>query len=99
MKTTTALLIAAMAAAGCASTRSTVMGTAPTYLSATTQDVPNAAALSHRIWVPGLDEGFVPQGLTAGGGYLYVSSYKPTPDLKANTGPCPVFRIDAATGK
>ena len=33
------------------------------------------------------------------GPYLFVSSYKPTPDLKANTGPCRVFRIEKATGK
>ena len=75
------------------------MGTKPTYLESSTEAVPNAAALSHRIYTPSLDDGYVPQGLTAAGGYLYVSSYKPTPDLKANTGPCRVFRIEMATGK
>lgn len=76
-----------------------VLGTRPTYLQATTDDVPNAAALANRIWTPALDDAYVPQGLTAAGPYLFVSSYKPTPDLKANTGPCRVFRIEAATGK
>ena len=106
MKTacTTLALLAALAAAlaGCAApgeSGSTPMGIRPTYLESSTGQVPNAAALSHRIWTPGLDEGYVPQGLTSAGGWLFVSSYKPTPDLKANTGPCRVFRIEAATGK
>jgi DNA-binding beta-propeller fold protein YncE len=98
MKMTSLLLLAALA--GCASIEGeSVRGTKPTYLESTTEAVPNAAALSHRIYTPALDDGFVPQGLTSAGGYLFVSSYKPTPDLKANTGPCRVFRIESATGK
>ncbi len=76
-----------------------VLGSRPAYLEATTESVPNAAALRHRMWTPALDGDYVPQGLTSDGGYLFVSSYKPTPDLKANTGPCRVFRIEIATGK
>ncbi|MDP3759875.1 MAG: hypothetical protein Q8R01_05085 [Ramlibacter sp.] len=95
-----AVMLAAMALAGCASIGGRpAMGTPPTYLESFTDAVPNAAALGHRIFTPGLDDGYVPQGLTAAGGYLFVSSYKPTPDLKANTGPCRVFRIEMATGK
>jgi hypothetical protein len=94
--------IAAMgiAAAACATAQSPapIMGTKPTYLEAVTESVPNREAIGRRIWTPGLDAGFVPQGLTANDKYLYVSSYLPTPDLKANTGPCRVFRIDRATG-
>lgn len=75
------------------------LGTKPTYLDAVTEGVPNAGALGNRIWTPGLDEGYVPQGLTTADGYLLVSSYLPSPDLKSNTGPCRVFRIEQATGK
>lgn len=86
--------------AGCASIGAqTIGGTKPAYLEAVTESVPNAAALGRRIWTPGLDDGFVPQGLTSAGEYLLVSSYRPAPDLKSNTGPCRVFRIEAATGK
>ena len=74
-------------------------GTRPTYLQSITATVPNGAALSDHIFTPSLDEGWVPQGLTYAEGHLLVSSYLPTPDLKANTGPCRVFRIEAATGK
>ncbi len=99
MKTANALLALALALAGCAGVGSQELGTRPTYLEAVTPNVPNAAALANRIWTPALDEGYVPQGLTAAGGYLFVSSYLPQPDLKSNTGPCRVFRIDSATGK
>jgi hypothetical protein len=75
------------------------LGTRPTYLQAFTTDVPNGAALSGHIFAPGLDDGYVPQGLTAAGPHLFVSSYLPTPDLKSGTGPCRVYRIEAATGK
>jgi hypothetical protein len=97
-----AWLAAALALAGCATATVGVdapMGTKPTYLEAVTEGVPNAAALGNRIWTPSLDEGYVPQGLTAAEGYLYVSSYLPSPDLKSNTGPCRVFRIEQAGGK
>jgi len=98
VKTAVLLLLAVLA--GCATPRADgVLGTRPTYLESPSTDVPNLAALAHRIWTPALDEGFVPQGLTSSGAYLYVSSYKPTPDLKANTGPCRVFRIEKASGR
>ena len=86
-------------AAGAALANAQALGTKPTYLDAVTEDVPNRAALGNRIWTPGLDEGYVPQGLTVADGYLLVSSYLPSPDLQSNTGPCRVFRIEPATGK
>ena len=94
------LALVALAVVACASSPvDPVGGTRPTYLETTTQEVPNAAALGRRIWTPSLDEGFVPQGLTASGGFLFVSSYLPQPDLKSNTGPCRIFRIEAASGR
>jgi hypothetical protein len=94
----TVLLLAVLT--GCAMPMTEgVLGTRPTYLDTPSSDAPNLAALGHRIWTPALDEGFVPQGLTSNGAFLYVSSYKPTPDLKANTGPCRVFRIEKASGR
>ena len=74
-------------------------GRRPTYLDTVTASVPNAAALVSRIWTPALDEGYVPQGLTVAGRHLFVSSYRPSPDLKSSTGPCRVFRIDMDSGQ
>ncbi len=94
------LAAAAALLAGCAASGPHLPdGTKPGYLDAVTESVPNAAALGRRIWAPGLDAGFVPQGLTAAGGYLLVSGYRPMPDLDSKTGPCRVFRIEAASGK
>jgi DNA-binding beta-propeller fold protein YncE len=89
----------ALALAGCAMHEGPVIGSRPSYLDAVTEKVPNRAALGHLIYTPALEEGYVPQGLTSAGPYLFVSSYKPTPDLKSNTGPCRVFRIEMASGK
>ena len=98
MKNPFALLLAVVLA-GCASVSGdAILGAKPSYLQDVSRQVPNGAALRHRIWTPALDETFVPQGLTSAGNYLFVSSYKPEPDLKSNTGPCRVFRIDKATG-
>jgi hypothetical protein len=92
-----ALLVLALA--GCAGVGGPVTGAKPTYLASFTGAVPNGDALGQRIYTPALDEGWVPQGLTNDGPYLFVSSYHPSPDLKANTGPCRVFRIEMATGR
>ena len=91
-----ALLWAGGASIACAQE---IGGTRPTYLEAVTPSVPNIDALGRRLWTPSLDDGFVPQGLTIVGSYVLVSSYRPMPDLKSNTGPCRVFRIEVATGK
>ena len=74
-------------------------GQKPAYLESASERVPNMDAIGRRIWTPGLDENWVPQGLTVAGDHVLVSSYRPTPDLKASTGPCRVFRIDPASGK
>ena len=74
------------------------LGQKPTYLEAATQ-VPNEAAIVRRVWTPGLDDGWVPQGLTVAGNDVLVAAYHPEPDLKANTGPCRVHRIDRASGR
>ncbi|MGZ5594900.1 MAG: hypothetical protein ACXWF0_19105 [Usitatibacter sp.] len=93
------LLAGVLSLAACAAMGAPqIMGSRPTYLDAVTEEVPNRAALGSRIWTPSLDEGYVPQGLTNADGYLLVSSYLPSPDLKSNTGPCRVFRIEQATG-
>lgn len=103
MRTSTLTLFLTLAIAGCAATpprASVPMGTAPAYLAAVTADadIPNAQALVNRIYTPAINDGYVPQGLTTAGDDLLISSYLPTPDLKANTGPCRVFRIAMKTG-
>jgi len=74
-------------------------GASPSYLHEATESVPNAAALGRRIWAPGLDDGYVPQGLASAGDYLFVSAYHPEPEEHSPNGTCRVFRIERATGR
>src|SRR5215468_11010479 len=53
-----------------------IAGTAPSYGPKTVSAVPNAAAIVRRIWLPGLDAGYDPQGLVVDGGGIYVSAYR-----------------------
>jgi sugar lactone lactonase YvrE len=73
------------------------LGKQPTYTDRKLTEVPNAAAITRRIWAPGLDDGYVPQGLTVHAGTIYVGAYKST-DPKQDKGPCRLFRLDPATG-
>jgi sugar lactone lactonase YvrE len=72
-------------------------GAAPTYTDRKLSDVPNAVAMTVRFWAPGLDEGFVPQGVAMIGTDLFVSAYRSV-DPKQGRGPCRLYRIDPASG-
>jgi hypothetical protein len=74
-----------------------ISGTPPTYGPKTVVAVPNAAAVGQRIWLPGLDDGFDPQGLAVIQGAVLVSGYLSN-ESSVHRGPCRVVRIDIATG-
>lgn len=73
------------------------LGQAPNYSSRVLSHVPNAQAVTRKFWVPGLNDGYVPQGVAVVDGALFVSAYK-SEDAKQNSGPCRLYRLDAATG-
>lgn len=78
------------------------LGAAPTYSTRKLGTIPegplpNEAAMVRRLWAPGIDEGYVPQGLSVIGGAIYLGTYRST-DVGQSRGPCRVFRIDPATG-
>ena len=75
-----------------------ILGERPGYGPAAVSPVPNLAAIDRLIWVPGLDEGWDPQGLTFAAGDLFVSAYQ-SRRFGQSRGPCRVFRIDAETGR
>jgi hypothetical protein len=74
-----------------------IAGIAPNYGPRTVSAVPNAMAIVRRIWLPGLDAGYDPQGLAVDGGGIYVSAYR-SDSLGVRRGPCRVIRIDLETG-
>ncbi|MGB7301825.1 MAG: hypothetical protein WA888_20350 [Burkholderiaceae bacterium] len=74
-----------------------VHGTAPTVEPGQLSQVSNAQAITSRIWMPALDEGFVPQGLTVVGDRVLVAGYKSTSPRLAR-GESHVFAVDTTTG-
>ena len=75
----------------------TILGVKPSYGPAAVSNVPNLAATGSLLWMPGLDEGWDPQGLAVAEGYLLVSGYR-SERFGVNRGPCRVFRVDPASG-
>jgi hypothetical protein len=92
---TAGVALAALAGRCAASER--VLGGKPTYADRALSDVPNAAAMTTRIWVPGLDDGFVPQGLSFVDGALLVATYR-SEDAKVSRGPCRIYRVNPKSG-
>jgi sugar lactone lactonase YvrE len=88
---------AVLAAVLAGSASADVLGSKPTYSDRALTDVPNAAAMTDRIWVPGLDEGYVPQGLTFLDGAVYLGTYR-SEDPKQGRGPCRIYRVDPRSG-
>jgi hypothetical protein len=75
-----------------------ILGEKPSYLGEIAASVPNDQAMLRRIWAPGVEDGYVPQGLAVDDRYLYVTGYR-SADPKVSTGPCRVFRVEIETGK
>lgn len=74
-----------------------ILGKKPAYGWSRVYNVPNHQAIGTKIWVPGLDEGYVPQGLTFADGQLLISLYQ-SKDPSVPKGPCRVYRVDPKTG-
>lgn len=81
----------------CYSADDKILGKKPDYGWATVSSVPNSNAIGIKICVPGLDEGFVAQGLTFAEGQILVSLYQ-SKDVAVPKGPCKVYRVDPRMG-
>jgi sugar lactone lactonase YvrE len=68
-------------------------GKVPSYTDRVLSKVPNAEAMSKLIWSPGLDAGYVPQGLTVIDGAIFVGTYR-SEDTRQGRGPCRIYRLD-----
>ena len=74
------------------------LGKRPAYSDRALSKVPNAEAMSNLIWSPGLDDGYVPQGLTFLDGAVFVGTYR-SEDTNQSRGPCRIYRLDPGSGK
>ncbi len=61
-------------------------------------EVPNAAAIGRRYWVPGLDDGFVPQGLAIIRDEILVAAYR-SETHEQDSGPARIFRLARSDGR
>jgi sugar lactone lactonase YvrE len=73
------------------------LGAPPSYGPSMISTVPNLAAIDRLIWMPGLDNGWDPQGLAVVGNAILVSAYR-SDKVWPNRGPCRVFRVDTENG-
>jgi hypothetical protein len=75
-----------------------VLGTKPRHVWGGPSSVSNEQAITKRIWAPGIDDGYVPQGVTWADGAIYLSSYRST-DPKIDKGPCRIYKVDSESGE
>lgn len=73
-----------------------ILGKKPAHIGSVAS-VPNEAAITRKIWAPGIDDGYVPQGLSYADGHLYLATYRST-DTKVGSGPCRLYKVNAETG-
>ena len=92
------LLSLALAFAACGPAVGQPLGDKPGYLWGGLSSVANRQAIDVMIWAPGLDDGYVPQGIAHSGASVLMSAYKSV-DPKVGTGPCRVFAVSTASGK
>jgi len=75
-----------------------ILGKKPSYgLLVSVSSVPNRKAIGTRIWVPGLNDGFVPQGMTFAEDQILISLYQ-SADVNMSKGPSRVYRVDPGVG-
>lgn len=79
------------------SARDGIAGDAPRYTDRALSAVPNEAAMPRRFWAPGLNEVYVPQGLTVLGEEILVAAYQSLTHDQAD-GPSRVFRLSRRDG-
>lgn len=85
-----------VAAAAAVAAAAEPVGAPPAYAAEhAVSELPNGDAVDLTAWVPDLDQGDVPQGLTVLGGHVLVAAYR---EGKAGGQDCRIHRFDAGTG-
>jgi len=79
--------------AAAASADTGIAGSRPTYSQRDPAEPPNAAAIRARMWVPEIDSGYVPQGVTVAEGSVVLATY----NSEGVQPRCRLFRIDLRT--
>jgi len=72
-------------------------GSKPTYYDSEPGNPPNVDAMDRKFWAPGLNEGYVPQGISFADGKVLMSAYR-SEDPKVGSGPTRVYAVHADSG-
>ncbi|WP_300295420.1 hypothetical protein [Ferrovibrio sp.] len=72
-------------------------GAAPRYTDRPLSATPLDRAITQRHWAPGLNDGFVPQGLAFARDTLFVGAYQ-SRNARQNRGPARIFAVDPQSG-
>jgi outer membrane protein assembly factor BamB len=72
-------------------------GEAPGYTARALSVTPLDPAIRQRHWAPGLNHGYVPQGLTFVRGTLFVGAYRSL-EPQTNRGPARIYAVDPKSG-
>lgn len=78
--------------------RPSLPGDAPGYDTRELSAVPNEPAIGRRYWSPGLNEGYVPQGLTVYRDEILIAAYRSSERDQEN-GPSQLFRLSRTDGR
>lgn len=89
---------AGLCLAPAARARPALPGEAPAYDARDLTAAPNALAIGRRYWSPGLNEGYVPQGLTVFDDEVLIAAYRST-DRDQDNGPARLFRLSRRDGR
>ena len=78
--------------------RPVLPGEAPDYDARELTAVPNEAAIGRRYWSPGLNQGYVPQGLTVYRDEILIAAYRSF-ERDQDNGPSRLFRLGRNDGR
>lgn len=71
------------------------VGRRPSYVKDPPATFANQQAVTPRMWIPGLEEGWIPQGLALSGRHALVTAYQ---DKDPGLPRCRIFRVELETG-
>ena len=91
----TTMVAAASGPVDASAGRGAILGVKPSYIEGPPSSYPNQQAITPRLWAPGLEDGWTPQGLAIIGKHALVSGYQ---DKDASRPKCRVFRVELETG-
>lgn len=91
------ILVLLLGSPGGLAAQTPIGGEPPGYTARALSPTAMDPAIRQRHWAPGLNQGYVAQGLTFARGTLFVGAYRST-EAQTNRGPAKIFAVDPRSG-